>query len=74
LCHLFLQAQCGELERLRLVDGTITEDSDAFAFGGKAVYRNIFNERKFVEVYLLADAERVGDDARLLFFFTCSPC
>ncbi|CAM9977363.1 unnamed protein product, partial [Choristocarpus tenellus] len=59
------QAQCGELERLRLVDGTISDDSDTFAFGGRTVYKNIFNERKFVEAYLLADAERdlgVGTD------------
>lgn len=53
------QAQCCELEQLRLVDGTVTDDSDAFAFGGRAVYKNIFNERKYVEAYLLPDAEKV---------------
>lgn len=53
------QAQCCELERLRLVDGTVTDDSDAFAFGGTSVYKNIFNERKYVEAYLLPDAEKV---------------
>lgn len=57
--HQPLQAQCCELERLRLVDGTVTDDSDAFAFGGKSVYKNIFNEKKYVEAYLLADAEKV---------------
>ena len=48
------------LERLKLVDGTVTDDSDAFAFGGRAVYKNIFNERKYVEAYLLPDAEKVN--------------
>lgn len=47
------------LEQLRLVDGTVTDDSDAFAFGGRAVYKNIFSDRKFVEAYLLPDAEKV---------------
>ena len=41
------------------MDGTVTDDSDAFAFGGRAVYKNIFNDKKFVEAYLLADAEKV---------------
>lgn len=36
--------------QLGLVDGVITEDSDALLFGAKAVYKNIFNDRKFVEV------------------------
>lgn len=57
--HHETQAQCCELEQLRLVDGTVTDDSDAFAFGGRTVYKNIFNDRKFVEAYLLADAEKV---------------
>ena len=53
------QAQCCELERLKLVDGTVTDDSDAFAFGGKVVYKNIFSDRKFVEAYVLPDLEKV---------------
>ena len=40
-----------------LVDGIITEDSDVFLFGGKSVYRNIFDDRKFVEVYLATDVK-----------------
>ena len=34
-----------------LVDGVITEDSDALLFGSKKVYRNIFDKNKFVEMY-----------------------
>jgi len=53
------EAQCVALENLGLVDGIITEDSDAFIFGAKAVYRNIFNTQKYVEVYLAKDAEKL---------------
>ena len=52
------EAQCAELERLGLVDGIITEDSDVFVFGGKAVYKNIFEDQKFEEAYKANDAER----------------
>ncbi|GMI05258.1 hypothetical protein TrVE_jg3825 [Triparma verrucosa] len=51
------ESQCVELERNGLVDGIITEDSDVFVFGGQAVYRNIFDERKYVEVYFGSDAK-----------------
>jgi DNA excision repair protein ERCC-5 len=44
------EAQCAVLESLGLVDGVVTEDSDAFLFGAKTIYRNIFNDKKFVEV------------------------
>jgi 5'-3' exonuclease len=53
------EAQCAELERLGLCDGIVTEDSDAFVFpGARHVYKNIFDELKYAEVYALADAER----------------
>jgi hypothetical protein len=35
-----------------LVDGVVTEDSDIFLFGGKCVYKNIFEEKKYVEASL----------------------
>jgi DNA excision repair protein ERCC-5 len=52
------EAQCVMLEKLGLVDGIVTEDSDAFVFGGKRVYKNIFEDQKFVEAYDAGDAER----------------
>jgi DNA excision repair protein ERCC-5 len=52
------EAQCAALEALGLVDGIVTEDSDVFAFGGKVVYKNIFDEQKYAEAYLSADAEK----------------
>ena len=35
-----------------------TEDSDVFVFGGKTVYKNIFDDQKYAEVYKANDAER----------------
>lgn len=52
------EAQCAELVRLGLVDGIVTDDSDAFLFGGTRVYKNVFNGNKFVECYVAADFER----------------
>jgi DNA excision repair protein ERCC-5 len=51
------EAQCAALEALGLVDGIVTEDSDVFVFGGKTVYRNIFDDKKYAEAYLARDAE-----------------
>lgn len=45
------EAQCSFLNLKGLVDGVITEDSDAFLFGAKTVYRHLFAEGKFAEAY-----------------------
>lgn len=52
------EAECAELVRLGLVDGVVTDDSDIFLFGGTKVYKNMFNQGKFVECYLQTDLER----------------
>mmetsp|Transcript_10905 Transcript_10905/g.22305 ORF Transcript_10905/g.22305 Transcript_10905/m.22305 type:complete len:1255 (-) Transcript_10905:122-3886(-) len=52
------EAQCAALEQLGLVDGIVTEDSDVFIFGGKKIYKNIFDERLYAEAYMADDAER----------------
>lgn len=52
------EAQCAALEALGLVDGIVTEDSDVFVFGGKTVYKNMFDDQKFVEVYKAEDAAK----------------
>lgn len=36
----------------------MTDDSDVFLFGGSRIYRNMFNDSKYVECYLLADLDR----------------
>lgn len=52
------EAQCAEMVSLGLVDGIVTDDSDIFLFGGTRVYKNMFNQSKFVECYLMSDFEK----------------
>ncbi|KAH9846680.1 hypothetical protein C2E23DRAFT_907659 [Lenzites betulinus] len=52
------EAQCAALLSLGLVDGIITDDSDVFLFGGGRVLKNMFNQSKTVECFLLSDLER----------------
>jgi DNA excision repair protein ERCC-5 len=52
------EAQCAELERLKLVDGTITDDCDVFLFGGRHVFKNIFSDKKFVEWHVIENIEK----------------
>ncbi|KAF4613656.1 hypothetical protein D9613_007910 [Agrocybe pediades] len=52
------EAQCAELVTLGLVDGVITDDSDVFLFGAQRVYKNMFNQSKTVECFLLTDLSR----------------
>lgn len=52
------EAQCAELVSLGLVDGIVTDDSDTLLFGGTRVYKNMFNQSKFVECFLASDLEK----------------
>ncbi|KAL3698871.1 hypothetical protein R1sor_012947 [Riccia sorocarpa] len=51
------EAQCAYLDATKLVDGVVTEDSDVFLFGGRNVYKNLFDDRKYVETYYMKDLE-----------------
>ncbi|CAN3372974.1 hypothetical protein DIURU_002864 [Diutina rugosa] len=51
------EAQCAELQQLGLVDGIITDDSDCFLFNGTKVYKNMFNQTKYVECYQLPEID-----------------
>jgi len=73
------EAQCAELERLGLVDGVVTEDSDSFPFGADMVYKNIFEDKKFVEAYSAADCAGElglsrGDFIALALLLGCDYC
>ncbi|THH13045.1 hypothetical protein EW146_g7122, partial [Bondarzewia mesenterica] len=52
------EAQCAALVQLGLVEGIITDDSDVFLFGGLRVFKNMFNQSKTVECFLLSDLGR----------------
>lgn len=61
------EAQCAELSRLGLVDGIVTDDSDCFLFGGDKVYKNMFNQKNYVECYFSSELEsRLGLDQNKL--------
>lgn len=51
------EAQCATLYQIGLVDGIITDDSDCFLFGGDMIYKNMFNEKNYVECYRVNDIE-----------------
>ena len=45
------EAQCAQLDQAGLTEGTITDDSDIWLFGGTRVYKNFFNQEKYVEFF-----------------------
>jgi len=45
------EAQCAQLDTAGLTDGTITDDSDIWLFGGTKVYKNFFDQEKYVEFF-----------------------
>ena len=51
------EAQCAQLEGAGLVDGVVTEDSDALLLGARSVYKHLFDPQHHVEVYEMADVE-----------------
>ncbi|XP_007031407.2 PREDICTED: DNA repair protein UVH3 [Theobroma cacao] len=52
------EAQCAYMELTNIVDGVVTDDSDVFLFGARSVYKNIFDDRKYVETYFMQDIEK----------------
>jgi hypothetical protein len=53
------EAQCAALERAGQTQGTITDDSDIFLFGGTTVYRRVCSRTKGTEVYNAATVHSV---------------
>lgn len=53
------EAQCAKLEQLGLCDGTITDDSDIWLFGGSYVLKNFFQHDRFVAAFHKRDIDRL---------------
>ncbi|KOX78784.1 hypothetical protein WN51_08543 [Melipona quadrifasciata] len=51
------EAQCAYFEQIHLVDGTITDDSDIWLFGGQCVYKNFFDNNKKVLEFRSCDIQ-----------------
>ena len=51
------EAQCAQLERCGAVDGVVSEDNDTFLFGGRHVYKHLFDANRQVEAYHMDDVE-----------------
>ncbi|NXW49036.1 ERCC5 protein, partial [Nyctiprogne leucopyga] len=49
------EAQCAVLDLTDQTSGTITDDSDVWLFGARHVYKNFFNQNKYVEYYQCVD-------------------
>lgn len=61
------EAQCAFLESIKLTDGTITDDSDIWLFGGRTVYKNFFNQKKHVMQFLSERIEKAFSKFSILF-------
>ncbi|CAL8127020.1 unnamed protein product [Orchesella dallaii] len=54
------ESQCAFLDKACLTEGSITDDSDVWLFGGQRVYKNFFSQgQKHIEFYQAADIQRV---------------
>lgn len=53
------EAQCAYLNEIELTEGTITDDSDIWLFGGKTVYKNFFDQNKHVLEYKSENIHRL---------------
>ncbi|XP_034535809.1 DNA repair protein complementing XP-G cells [Notolabrus celidotus] len=51
------EAQCAALDRADQTNGTITDDSDVWLFGGRHVYKNFFSQNKYVEHFQFSDMQ-----------------
>lgn len=63
------EAQCAYLNEIHLTDGTITDDSDIWLFGGGTVYKNFFNQSKLVMEYKIENIESIFSEFCSVLFF-----
>lgn len=62
------EAQCAYLEQIHLTDGTITDDSDIWLFGGQCVYKNFFDNNKKVLEFRACDIQRYFSESIIIYF------
>lgn len=53
------ESQCAFLNQIELTDGTITDDSDIWLFGGRTVYKHFFNQQKNVLEFKAENIEKL---------------
>jgi DNA excision repair protein ERCC-5 len=53
------EAQCAFLNMIQLTDGTISDDSDIWLFGGQTVYKNFFVQKKMVMEFSNENIEKM---------------
>jgi DNA excision repair protein ERCC-5 len=63
------EAQCAYLDLFSLTDGTITDDSDIWLFGGQKVYKNFFNQKKHVMCFKASDIKQLFSKPTFLWSF-----
>lgn len=61
------EAQCAFLDQIDLTEGTITDDSDIWLFGGQKVYKNFFDNRKHVLQFRAIEIENFFSQLFLIF-------
>lgn len=66
------EAQCAFLDLVSLTDGTITDDSDIWLFGGRKVYKNFFNQKKHVMCFKSSDIKQCFSKSFLKFKCLCN--
>lgn len=49
------EAQCAFLDMVGMSDGSVTDDSDIWLFGGQRVFKNFFNQEKHCESFTSAE-------------------
>lgn len=52
------EAQCVFLEKIGRTDGTVTDDSDVWLFGANVVYKDFFDNQKYVKQFKSIDIKQ----------------
>jgi DNA excision repair protein ERCC-5 len=62
------EAQCAALEQMGIVDGIITEDSDVFLFGGKNIFRGVFqNNIRYYSASKIQQSLKMNREKMIIF-------